>query len=209
MTMFRVTKYIAFSCIYLTACSSGLTVEPVESTTSVVNVKEVAAGFIQKAIELENSAELNRSRQFWQLALALDPGNAVAASGLEQVKQTVSGQQQYFLHEARKRVGRGEYQKSVAFYLSALALTPGNEQIASELIEAERKNALGALAQGPRKVRLNDRSDLDADSTEEKFELALTLISTDSRRARALFQEVLKQDPGHLGARAYLEVLAD
>ena len=177
------------------------------ATVPLSKSQEIATQYSAKAMTFESEGDLYQAFRHWQIVLTVSPQSSVAQENVARLESKIRGERDYFLSQAQAHLGNGNAQAAVPLLLSALAVAPDDTEIARKLQTVHREIAVASLRTQPKKTSMA-KDDVGNASIEQKFELGLSLISTDKEKARQLFEAVLKADPNHLAARAYLEVLS-
>ena len=118
----------------------------------------LAAAHRERAQALEREGSLRRALDEWEIAAAIDPGDAAAPAGRQALQARIEGAVGARITEARAALARGSVSEARRRLLAALALDPGN-RTAFDLLQNEAREApfinhtvragdtLGALAQ--------------------------------------------------------------
>lgn len=193
------------SASFLQGCATSRVVEEVPPSSSQAHV--AFSKVSESARASEARGDLNRALNEWKIAATVLPGALEPPENIQRLNSIIQSNVSYYLSHAQNELSTSNHANAKTYLLNALSLTPDDPELVGKLKDVERALALQKLRTQPRKVNLSSPPGKGDQNLEQTFELALSLISTNKAKAKELFNYILKIDPNHLAARAYLELL--
>ena len=146
----RLALLLGLGALVLGACATAAPPEPTASPPSApaatapapppgpTKRQALAAAHRERAEALEREGSLRRALDEWEIALAIEPGDAAARQGREKLQARVEGAFAARITEARAALARGSIAEARRRLLAALALDPANRP-AFELLQTEAR----------------------------------------------------------------------
>lgn len=162
---------------------------------------------LQAQVEAQ-AGRIESSRQIYEQALAMEPGNPVVQRGLDHLKQLEAGQEEKELQlhiedlveQARRHEADQDWSAAEAAYREALELAPASNEISGSLARVleEQEAAAEAVAAPP--------AETPASGALKRAQAAIA--EGNFEEAQAAFEEVLELEPENREAMAGLREIA-